>query len=124
MTKHAATLGSLALCLLALTAADVQATNSIKNNWNTYYGATACANVKAAANACSLCHTPSNPYTMNPYGDLLIDNGRNFAAAATVDVDGDGRTNGQEITQDCTLPGDVASPADLPTWGALKAAYR
>lgn len=124
MIRHAAVLGSLALCLLALGAADAQATNSIKNNWTTYYSATACADVKAAANACSLCHTPTNPYTMNPYGNLLIDNNRNFAAAAGIDSDGDGRTNGQEITEDCTLPGDQASPADLPTWGTLKAAYR
>lgn len=124
MKKLTARTASLALCLLAIPAGRALATNSIKNNWNTFYSATACANVKAAANACSLCHTPSNPYTMNAYGDLLIDNNRNFAAAASADSDGDGRTNGQEITQDCTLPGDLASAGDTPTWGALKATYR
>lgn len=124
MKKHAWVAASLSLCLLTFAAGEVLATNSIKNNWNTYYSATACANVKAAANACSLCHTPSNPYTMNPYGDLLIDNNKNFAAAASADSDGDGRTNGQEITQDCTLPGDQVSPEDTRTWGALKSFYR
>lgn len=124
MNKHAVAVWSLALCLIVLSADETRATNSIRNSWNTYYNATACATVKAAANACTLCHTPSNPYTMNPYGDLLIDNNRNYAAAAAVDSDGDGRTNGQEITQDCTYPGDIASPAASPTWGALKATYR
>lgn len=124
MNKHAAALGSLALCLLVVAAAEVRATSSIRNSWNAYYSATACANAKAAANACTLCHLPSNPYTMNGYGDLLIDNDRNYAAAAAADSDGDGRTNGQEITQDCTLPGDIASPTEFPAWGALKATYR
>lgn len=124
MKKLSVQVASLALCLLALAAGRVEATNSIKNNWNTYYSATACATVKAAANACSLCHTPSNPYTMNGYGDTLIDTNRNFGTAAGVDSDGDGRTNGQEITQDCSLPGDQVSPSDTPTWGSLKATYR
>ena len=47
-----------------------------------------------------------------------------FASIEGDDSDGDGRTNGEEINVDCTLPGDPASPVDQDSWGSLKALFR
>jgi hypothetical protein len=62
--------------------------------------------------SCSLCHTGSIP-NLNPYGSAYLANGRNIAAFGSiesVDSDGDGYTNIQEITA-LTFPGD---PSDHP----------
>ena len=39
------------------------------------------------------------------------------------DSDGDGRSNGDEIRIDCTLPGDVTSPNEATSWSRIKALY-
>jgi len=61
---------------------------------------------------------------LNPYGQDFKEADRDFAAIESFDSDGDGRTNGEEILIDCTLPGDAISPADLNSWGNIKALYR
>lgn len=112
---------SLSLCVLTLAAGTAQAKTSYATAWRTRY-TTACATLRSAASSCVLCHT--NEPDLNAYGDLLASNARNYAAAEAVDSDGDGRTNGQEILQDCTLPGDLTSPTETYVWGALKSIYR
>jgi hypothetical protein len=71
--------------------------------------------------------------TFNPYGSALenrianqgMSNNAAFLAAESVDSDGDGYTNGQEIVVDCTFPwvasshGTVAD--EVSTWGQIKA---
>ena len=62
--------------------------------------------------SCSLCHTSSIP-NLNPYGMAYRSSGRTPAALAAIeslDSDGDGYTNLQEITA-LTFPGD---PGDHP----------
>ena len=122
MTRKTLATASLALCLLAAGATGARATNSIRNNWNTYYP-TACQTLKNAANACTLCHD-AGANAFNAYGDALIAANRSISAVDGADSDGDGRTNHQEIVTDCTFPGDLASPAAQPVWGTLKATYR
>lgn len=112
---------SLSLCLLTWAVGTVQAKTSYATAWRARY-TTACTTLRSAASSCVLCHT--NEPDLNAYGELLASNGRNYAAAESADSDGDGRTNGQEILQDCTLPGDLASPTATLVWGALKAIYR
>jgi hypothetical protein len=117
---------SLSFCLLTSAVGTAQATGTIRSNWKTRY-TTACATLRTAADQCLLCHTSSsNPDidNLNGYGQALSDNSRNFATVEPMDSDGDGRTNLQEISQDCTLPGDLTSPTETFAWGALKSVYR
>ncbi len=111
----------LSLCLLTSAVGTAQAKSAYATAWRTRY-TTACTTLRSAASSCVLCHT-SVP-DLNAYGDLLASNSRNYAAAEAADSDGDGRTNGQEILQDCTLPGDLTSPTETYVWGALKSIYR
>jgi mono/diheme cytochrome c family protein len=112
---------SLSLCLLTAAAGSAWAKTSYATAWRARY-TTACTTLRSAASSCVLCHT--NEPDLNAYGDLLLSNSRNYAAAEAADSDGDGRTNGQEILQDCTLPGDLTSPTETFVWGALKSIYR
>jgi hypothetical protein len=112
---------SLSLCLLTCAVGTARAKSSYATAWKNAYP-NACATLRSAATSCTLCH-PSVP-DLNAYGDLLASNGRNYLGAASADSDGDGRTNGQEITEDCTLPGDLMSPTAERNWGTLKATYR
>lgn len=118
-------MAGLALCLITAAADTARATGGIRTSWKNRY-TTACTTLRSAADACVLCHVSGDPDAsdLNGYGQSLADNNRNFAAIEPVDSDGDGRTNLLEITQDCTFPGDLASPADDPSWGTLKATYR
>src|SRR5512134_2747457 len=87
------------------------ATSSIQNNqFNIRYGTAG-----SPIDQCILCHAtnsgadiPSTETPPNPYGVLLENNGRNFAAAEPLDSDGDGFTNIAEITAR-TFPGNAAS---------------
>jgi hypothetical protein len=66
--------------------------------------------------ACDLCHTASIP-NLNPYGAAYKANGRSTAAFGLIeslDSDGDGFTNIQEISS-LTFPGNPASFPSLPT---------
>ena len=122
MPRQNLLIASLALCLLVAVAGSARATNSLRNNWNAYYP-TACQTLKNAANACTLCHDAgANSY--NAYGDALTAANRSVSAVDGQDSDGDGRTNHLEIVQDCSFPGSLASPAEQPVWGTLKAIYR
>ena len=48
-----------------------------------------------------------------------------FPPSRTVDSDGDGRTNGEEILLDCTLPGRRRfRPRTPDTWGSIKVLFR
>ncbi|MBK6734873.1 MAG: hypothetical protein IPG61_12490 [bacterium] len=121
MSKKNLLIASLSLCLLTYVAGTAAAKTAYVTPWkNAYPGA--CTTLKNAASACVLCHT--DVPDLNAYGSLLQDNNRNYLGAGSADSDGDGRSNTQEITQDCTLPGDVASPNDDWKWGTLKATYR
>ncbi len=122
MPRQNLLIASLALCLLVAVAGSARATNSIRNNWNSYYP-TACQTLKNAANACTLCHD-AGANAFNGYGDALIAANRSVPAVDGQDSDNDGRSNHLEIVQDCSFPGDLASPADQPAWGTLKAIYR
>ncbi|HEY3345578.1 MAG TPA: DNRLRE domain-containing protein, partial [Anaerolineaceae bacterium] len=68
-------------------------------------------------NSCDLCHTANIP-GLNPYGAAYKAAGRNnaaFAAIESLDSDGDGFTNIQEIKA-LTFPGNAADhPAAAPT---------
>lgn len=111
----------LTLCLMVTTAGQGLAFNGIATNWkNTYPDV--CATLTAAANDCTLCH--STGFGLNSYGVDLNNAGLNFASIEGDDSDGDGRSNLQEITLDCTLPGDASSvPVDPNTWESIKALY-
>lgn len=65
---------------------------------------------------CDLCHTASVP-NLNPFGTAYKNNGRNiaaFGAIESLDSDGDGFTNIQEINA-LTFPGNAASKPAVPT---------
>jgi len=66
--------------------------------------------VNTGLNSCDLCHTSNIP-NLNPYGQAYKDNGRNSAALGAIeslDSDGDGFTNLQEIMA-LTFPGNPSS---------------
>ena len=115
---------ALAAVTLILGTDAAQATSTIASNFrNTYPGA--CQEILDATTSgqnCSLCH--GGGFSLNDYGSDLADANRNFAAIENMDSDGDGRTNLQEITNDCTMPGDMSSPAEADTWGTIKALFR
>ncbi|NTV97161.1 MAG: hypothetical protein HGA75_17395 [Thiobacillus sp.] len=115
-------LSCLALTLLAT--ADAGATSGRKNAWLNAHPS-ACATLRSAASACTLCHLPgSDPdnNNLNGYGADYTTNWVNYGA---LDSDGDGVTNAQEIL-DCTFPGDAESrvPNESGSWGAVKSLYR
>ena len=74
--------------------------------------------VAAAARACTLCHAPSGPPHLNPYGrsvrnalkeaNASVINASILHSIDNIDSDGDGFTNAQEIAAD-SLPGDATS---------------
>jgi hypothetical protein len=112
----------LALCLVGLSGTQSLAYRPIANAWKAQY-VDVCPDLLAAADDCSLCHQPN--MDRNPYGSDVAQANENFLAIEGLDSDGDGRTNGQEINQDCTLPGDSDSvPVSLTTWSHIKALYR
>lgn len=122
MKRNAWLVASLSLCLLTYAAGAANATTTRRNQWRAFYP-NVCTTLFNAN--CTVCHTStSGSAPFNAYGALLDSNGRNYAAAEAADSDGDGRTNGQEINQDCTLPGDLTSPVTDTKWGALKSTYR
>lgn len=115
---------SLVLCLVGITATQAIAYTSFGTSWlNTY--PEACQELQDAASSefnCIICH--GSGFSLNPYGDDFNENGRDYAAIESFDSDGDGRTNAQEILEDCSLPGDAVSPVDLDSWGHIKALFR
>jgi len=121
MRKPLFLLMCLSLCLLLLPYGSARATPGISSTWQLDYADVACSMLLDAAANCSLCHT--SPSTRNPYGQDIADNGFGWFGIEPLDSDGDGRTNGEEIYNDCTLPGDAASPTEMTTWSRIKALY-
>ena len=117
--------GSLALCLLVTIGGESQAYNGIGTSWAAEYPG-ACQTLQDALadeQDCMLCHTSG--FGLNSYGDDLDQANNNFSAIADMDSDGDGRTNLQEILDDCTLPGDGTSvPTESDSWAAVKSLYQ
>lgn len=116
---------SLALCLLVSISSEGMAFTSIGNNWRGEYPSS-CQTLQDATTStesCVLCHTGG--FNFNAYGQALKDANNNFASIENLDSDGDGRTNIQEIAEDCTFPGDSASvPVAGSSWESVKALYR
>ena len=115
---------SLVLCVVGLSVTQALAFNGIGSDWRAYYSDT-CPELQAAttnATGCVLCHI--NGFNLNSYGDDVANANNDFASIEGDDSDGDGRTNGEEILIDCTLPGDAASPVDPSTWGNIKVLFR
>jgi len=122
----------LAICLLSSLPNLAGATSGIRNAWQNYYDP--CPTLVTAN--CAVCHPSTKALTFNAYGSALLtrignqgmSNDAAFLDAESVDSDGDGYTNGQEIVVDCTLPGDDGSHgvvADVPSsWGQVKALFR
>ena len=121
MKKSLSVLMCLSLGLLLLPASSALATEGMAAIWQLDYSEGACSMVLQAAADCSLCHT-SVP-AVNPYGQDIADSGFGWFVIEPLDSDGDGRTNIEEITNDCSLPGDAASPTEANTWSRIKAIY-
>jgi hypothetical protein len=120
MRKFIGTLAVLAFCVILAAGEQAAATNTVKNNWLAQYP-DVCSELVARANDCSLCH--GGGFSLNAYATAIRDNSFDFEAVESLDSDGDGRTNGEEILNDCTAPGDETSPVDAATWSALKALF-
>ncbi len=118
MKRMIAPLAILAFCLLLAPIDDAAAYSGILSDWNTQYP-DACEDLQALS--CNLCH--GGGFSLNPYGSDLAAAGNDFAAVEATDSDGDGRTNGQEINQDCSAPGDVTSPTEPATWASIKSLF-
>ena len=107
--------GALLLSLAAMIwlnqDAEVQAKESFMNRFrNTYPGI-----VGTQLDSCTVCHT--NIPRVNSYGDDYESHGRDFTDIESLDSDGDGYTNLQEI-QALTFPGNAGShpqPTATPT---------
>ncbi len=110
----------LSLCMLVFPHSSAQATGGIRDAWLEFYP-NACDDLTNAAAACFLCHA-SVP-GLNPYGEDMADANNDFGAIEGDDSDSDGRTNGEEILNDCTLPGDATSATTTRTWSLIKSLY-
>jgi hypothetical protein len=125
-------LPALALCLFVYTPGTVQATSGIRNSWRALYDP--CPPLYDQN--CTVCHPSTSGPSYNSYGediryriaDLNMSRTEAFVDAESVDSDGDGYTNGQEITVDCTFPWDAADrgtvAANPSSWDGIKALYR
>ena len=97
----------VAIVLLALTIPYALAFENYLTDFNSKYGTAA-----TRLNTCSVCHIdPNGGGTRNSYGSDFENNGHNFATIESLDSDGDGFSNIQEINAR-TFPGD---PNDKPS---------
>ena len=97
--RTATSLAAAALLAVVLAfAGDAHAVSRYLTDFNSTYGTTG-----TALDTCTVCHT-SVP-SRNSYGADFAANGHSFTAIANLDSDGDGATNGAEITAR-TFPGD------------------
>ncbi len=81
----------------------VAAKSSYLTSFNQNYNTTG-----TKLDSCNTCHVAGE--SLNPYGRASSENGRNFAAIETLDLDNDGFTNAEEINA-LTFPGN---PDDYP----------
>ena len=117
---------SLVLCLVGVPASQALAFNGIGADWRDNYP-DACQELQDATTNqqnCILCHFSGSKNPRNPYGEDLANANFDFTAIESLDSDGDGRTNAEEINIDCTLPGDSVSPVDSGSWGSVKVLFR
>jgi hypothetical protein len=122
MRKLISVLLCLVLALLLLPYGSGRASVGVSDIWQLDYADDTCAMLLQAAQDCSLCHT-SVP-AVNPYGQDISDPGFGWFGIEWLDSDGDGRTNGEEIRNDCSLPGDAISPIEKTSWSRIKALFR
>ena len=66
----------------------------------------------SALQSCATCHMPMKEGNINPYGAALKNAKYNFAAIETLDSDGDGKSNLEEITT-FTNPGSQAMENEI-----------
>jgi hypothetical protein len=114
------------LCLVAGSATKVLAYNGLGSDWRTQYPDVCQELLDSTTNQqnCILCHLSGSKDPQNAYGQAFKDANYNFAIIEDLDSDGDGRTNGEEILIDCSLPGDAVSPVDQDSWGGIKVLFR
>ena len=98
---------AMALTLGAL--ASAYAVSSYLDTFNSTYKATSTDPIRT----CSVCHSSSGPPARNPYGAAFAGAGRSFSSIESLDSDGDGFTNIQEILAG-TYPGDPSSHPSTP----------
>jgi hypothetical protein len=117
---------SLTLCLVGIIATQAAAFNGYGSSFRSIYPDICQELLDATFNTqgCILCHFVNSKNPQNPYGQAYANGGYDFAAIESLDSDGDGRTNGEEINIDCTFPGDAASPVNVDSWGGIKALFR
>ena len=113
----------LSLCLLLIPVGSARATEGLAGAWRSDYEGweEVCTMVLDAASNCVLCHTAVPE--LNPYGQDIFDFGFGWFGLEPEDSDGDGRSNGDEIRIDCSLPGDPVSPNKTTSWSRIKALY-
>jgi len=120
MKKTQIALLALVGCMILFVPNAARATTGWMIAWLSEYP-DRCQDLKDAAQSCTLCHSAGS--TLNDYSKEMEN--LDFAVIEGIDSDGDGRTNGQEILEDCTLPGDPDSvPVKFDSWGAIKVLFR
>ena len=110
-----------AFYMFTLGASPAAADAGVRDAWIAAYSDTTCEDLLIAVNECSFCH--NSGITLNPYGDDLANNWADPTTIEDLDSDGDGRTNGEEILLDCSLPGDAVSPIEVETWSTIKTLF-
>ena len=120
MRRGILTTGFAGCCLLMLNAVPASTSDAIRDAWLTSYP-DVCTVLETAAYDCSLCHSGG----LNPYGtDLAANDPYVPTSIDGLDSDQDGRTNGEEINNDCTLPGDGTSDIEAASWTQIKTLFR
>lgn len=76
---------------------------SYLSDFNTQYGTSG-----TALDSCKLCHPGGTPPAVNEYGADYLNNGYSYTAIESLDSDGDGYTNIEEINAG-TWPGNASS---------------
>ncbi|MFO0752419.1 MAG: S-layer homology domain-containing protein [Thermodesulfovibrionales bacterium] len=86
----------------------VFATPTYLNTFKSTYGTSG-----TALSSCTVCHAPSGPPDLNPYGNDFLNSGFTLSSIESLDSDGDGSSNMEEITAR-TFPGDASSKPAPP----------
>lgn len=102
------------LFVLTLAVQDIFAKGPYRNDFNNTYGTGG-----TQLDSCGVCHYNfGGGGTLNSYGLAFLGSGHNFGAIEGTDSDGDGFSNGHEITVSFTMPGlaceDLGSTTGAP----------